>query len=184
MRKPNDFYPTETAVTKLLLKRVPAIAGMILEPCAGDGAIANVIDKHKGVTSVYTNDINQAWSCNCHEDASKAETWKEWKKTANFEWIITNPPFNQAHLILPLTYEASLVGVAFLLRLSYLEPAGNRGEWLQLHSQNLSNLIILGQPRPSFTGDGKTDSCTVAWMVWLKHYSGNTKVDFVSDWKN
>lgn len=183
MRRPNDFYPTESLVTNQLLKIVPQISGTILEPCAGDGAIANVVDKHKNVEAVYTNDINQAWTCNCHADASKREFWEGLNST-KFEWIITNPPFNQANLILPLAYEASLIGVAFLLRLSYLEPAGNRGEWLKSHSQNLSNLIIFGQPRPSFTGNGKTDSCTVAWMVWLKHYSGNTKVDFVSDWKN
>jgi len=183
MRKANDFYPTEAAVTKQLLKIVPNINGNVLEPCAGDGAIARVFDKHQGVDVVYTNDINQAWDCNYHQDASKTETWKEWKKTTKFEWIVTNPPFNQAHLILPLAYKSATVGVAFLLRLSYLEPAGNRGEWLRSYTENLSNLIILGQPRPSFTGDGKTDSCTVAWMVWQKNHSDDTKIDFAFNWK-
>ncbi|MEG4286274.1 hypothetical protein QUB68_24395 [Microcoleus sp. A006_D1] len=182
MRKANDFYPTESAVTKQLLKRV-SIAGTVLEPCAGNGAIASVIDKHEGIDVVYTNDINPAWICHCHADATKPEIWRGWQEANQCDWVVTNPPFNQAALILPLAYEAATVGVAFLLRLSYLEPAGNRGEWLRSHKTKLTNLIILGQPRPSFTGNGKTDSCTVAWMVWRKEARTDTIIDFVTDWK-
>lgn len=132
MRKANDFYPTEAAVTKQLLKRV-TIAGSVIEPCAGNGAMANVIDKHQRVDAVYTNDINPAWDCHCYADVTKPETWREWQKANQCDWVITNPPFNQAAEILPLAYETATVGVAFLLRLSYLEPAGNRGEWLRLN---------------------------------------------------
>ncbi|MEO9127900.1 MAG: hypothetical protein ABI262_24915 [Microcoleus sp.] len=189
MRRSNDFYATESAVTKVLLDKVSliSIAGSISEPCAGDGAIVDVLcDEH--TTNVYTNDIDPQWHCDSNFDASNRDTWEHWRDFNRLpNWTITNPPFNQAHLILPLAYEYSAVGVAFLLRLSYLEPAGerggNRGEWLQSHSQNLSNLIIFGQPRPSFTGNNKTDLCTVAWMVWMKHHRSGTKVDFVFDWK-
>ena len=179
MRRANDFYPTEEAVTKQLLKRV-AIKGTVIEPCAGDGAIVRVINQHKDVDVVYTNDINKAWDCNCHADATKSEIWSGWGEC---DWVITNPPFNQAALILPLAYESATVGIAFLLRLSYLEPTQNRGEWLRSHSSNLTDLIILGQPRPSFTGNGATDSCTVAWMVWRKNAQSDTIVDFVTNWK-
>ena len=40
---------------------------------------------------------------------------------------MTNPPFKVAHLILPHAFKAARVGVAFLLRLTYAEPAKGRG---------------------------------------------------------
>jgi hypothetical protein len=48
--------------------------------------------------------------------------------------------------------------------MSYLEPVENRGVWLNEHPP--TTLIVL--PRISFTGDGKTDNVTCAWMVWRK----------------
>jgi hypothetical protein len=51
-----------------------------------------------------------------------------------------------------------------LLRLSYLEPTEDRGAWLNSHPP--TDLIVL--PRISFTGNGKTDSVTCAWIVWRK----------------
>ena len=46
-------------------------------------------------------------------------------------------------------------------------PAGSmdRGAWLNEHPP--TTLIVL--PRISFTGNGKTDSVTCAWMVWEKN---------------
>ncbi|WP_293134879.1 hypothetical protein [Microcoleus sp. bin38.metabat.b11b12b14.051] len=187
MRRANDFYPTESAVTKVLVEKVSALsmAKTILEPCAGDGAISNIF-RNMGI-DVTTNDIDLNHSTN-YDDCAKVRTnWEKWQEeNGAFDWVITNPPFNQAHAILPFAYEYSQVGVAFLLRLSYLEPAQNRGEWLRSHSSKLTNLIILGQPRPSFTGNGGTDSCTVAWMVWRKEPRTDTDtiVDFVTNWKN
>jgi hypothetical protein len=51
-----------------------------------------------------------------------------------------------------------------LLRLSFLEPTRERGPWLAANPPDL--VIVL--PRISFTGDGKTDSVTCAWMIWDK----------------
>ena len=100
MRKPNDFYPTEARVTRQLLNRVHSIAGNVFECCAGDGAMAKLLEKN---LQVFTNDINQAWDCDYHEDATKPDVWKDWFSRKNeCHWVVTNPPFNQAHLILPL----------------------------------------------------------------------------------
>jgi len=57
--------------------------------------------------------------------------------------------------------------VAMLLRLSFLEPTAKvnpRGPWLAECPP--SRLIVL--PRCSYTGDGRTDSVTTAWMIWLR----------------
>jgi hypothetical protein len=49
-----------------------------------------------------------------------------------------------------------------LLRLSFLEPTFERQDLLIDNPPDA--MIVL--PRYSFTGDGKSDSVTCAWMVW------------------
>lgn len=95
-------------------------------------------------------------------DVSKPEVWSTFPRGAH--WVVSNPPFNQAPLIVPLAWAYAEIGIAMLLRLSFLEPVKNRGLWLNQCPP--TELIVL--PRISFTGDGKTDSVTCAWMIWRK----------------
>ena len=87
-----------------------------------------------------------------------------------YHWIITNPPYSSL-TCLGIAQEAlrySKIGVALLLRLSFLEPtrsAGSRGDWLKDNPPD--RLIVL--PRYSYTRNGKTDSVTTAWHIWLKN---------------
>jgi len=179
-RKKFDAYPTETAVTRVLLNRVP-ISGIVCEPCAGAGLMAGELQKKTAVSSVWTNDVNvdHCDHVDFLSDATDplADVWTY--QIADFQrpfsWVVTNPPFNQAMGVLRQSWEHASIGVAFLLRLTFLEPAGKRsgerGEWLAAHEDQMTHLITLGQPRPSFTGNGKTDSATVAWLVWQKDWS-------------
>ena len=113
---------------------------------------------------VYESDLvhKQAGGALVCTDATKREFWTRWVSSIDF--VVTNPPFSLASSILPLAYEHARVGVAFLLRLSYLEPCRDRADWLVQHP--LTKLIVL--PRISFTGDRKTDSVTCGWFVWIK----------------
>lgn len=165
MRRKNDFYPTPDWATKELLKYVE-IRGNVLECCAGDGAIADALGSQGSpVEGVWRNDIDSHWAdLDFAADASDPRSWDSFH-ARDFDWTITNPPFNQAAQIVPLAYAHSVVGIAMLLRLSYLEPVEDRGAWLNQHPP--TDLIIL--PRISFTGNGKTDSVTCAWMAWRKH---------------
>ncbi|HLO87201.1 MAG TPA: hypothetical protein VK203_19645 [Nostocaceae cyanobacterium] len=177
-RRELDFYKTHQGLTRKLLETV-SISGKTLECCAGDGAIANIIPTNL----VWTNDINPNHNCDYSLDATKPESWQQFPKV---DWVITNPPFSNALGILDLAYQHADVGVAFLLRLSFIEPAGvragYRNEWLKAHKQNFSNLIVFGNPRPSFTNEG-SDFATVAWMVWRKNHSGRLDYEPVDDWK-
>jgi hypothetical protein len=94
--------------------------------------------------------------------------------------VISNPPYNVAPDILPLAWEHSRLGMAMLLRLTYLEPTANRAEWLQ--DTPLSNLIIFN-PRPKFRQGSGSDSATVAWFVWRRGWKDETRVSFCTDWQ-
>ena len=86
---------------------------------------------------------------------------------ASIDWVITNPPFNLAYPMLLKSLLNVRVGVAFLLRLSFVEPTNERGDWLEKNPP--TGRITL--PRYSFTGDGRSDSVTAEWMIWYKHRS-------------
>lgn len=154
-RRNHDFYPTPEWATKVLLEHCPDIyrcSDGVVEPCAGDGAIADCLYPY--FQYVHTLDIDPTRKVDKIYDARYLTVSSE-------EAVITNPPFNQAIEIVQ-NFVQSGAKSAFLLRLSFLEPTFARGKWLQENPP--AGLIIL--PRISFTGDGKTDSVTCAWMVW------------------
>ena len=189
-RRTNDAYYTHTAVTKALLYRIPGIRhATVFEPCAGSGLMANEL-RNAGC-KVVTNDIADH-ECDYQCDATdRGEVCWEY-----YDWVVTNPPFNLAHKILPIALDHANVGVAFLLRLSYLEPANGRREWLQHHADQMVYCGVLN-PRPRFrageinpkTGNEYgTDNVTVAWMVWKKNWSWldmgiRRPFDFITDWQ-
>lgn len=153
-RRKHDFYPTPGWATKVLLDHCDELTDNYgaIEPCAGDGDIANILRPHYAY--VETSDIDESRKVDKICDARYAVCLSK-------ETVITNPPFNQAIEIVS-NFVNQGVKAAFLLRLSFLEPTEARGKWLSDNPPR--GLIIL--PRISFTGDGKTDSVTCAWMVW------------------
>lgn len=167
MRRKNDFYPTpEAAVIALLQSDVGAlIRGQIMEPCVGDGALLPRLRDR--ATDIQTADIDPAHNPQYLADA------KTLKFSAN--WVVTNPPFNQALPILKNCLNQADTGVAMLLRVTFLEPTLDRGPFWQKHPP----AKILHLPRISFTGDGNNDSAHAAWFVWTVE---PFKTDRPSEW--
>jgi hypothetical protein len=181
----NDYYPTPANLVTPLLDRLQ-LKGKILEPCAGDGAIARLIP---GCLSneLYPKDFTPDWQL----DASRPESWLEF---GAINWTITNPPYDAKLLlkIITLALKHSRVGVAMLLRLSFLEPCqkvANRRELLIQYADCMTDLIAVN-PRPKFRPDIKgTDNSTVAWFVWQKDFSWSrlglrSPFGFLTDWKD
>lgn len=176
----NDHYPTPTALTLALLKELPQIGGTIIEPCAAEGKIAGVLCAHPGVTAVTTNDIDAMMPTRYHEDATDASA-AIWAAPA--DWIVTNPPFNQADQFVRLAWSRARRGVTMLLRLTYMEPTRKRAQLLKSMAPYMSHLIVFSQPRPSFTGNGRTDSTTTAWFVWERdNPQQGTRLIYITNW--
>ena len=49
----------------------------------------------------------------------------------------------------------------------------------------MRHLIVFSQPRPSFTGNGRTDSTTTAWLVWQKDHNleQGAKLVYATNWR-
>ena len=165
-RRENDYYPTPQWATVHLLEALPTIAAPWVEPCVGTGDIADVVRQQ--CAAGVTGDIDRAHTADVYGDAAAPPTWDAFEDLIGTApaWCITNPPFNQASRILPLAMERCTLGVIALLRLSYLEPCGNRNHWLEQHQDRLSLLFL--PKRVSFTGDGQTDNVATAWFIWGK----------------
>ena len=175
-RRERDFYETGAKAVRALLAHVdwlglgdgstlPLGRYRVFEPCAGRNAITKPL-RAAGLY-VVTGDLVEPTGVR-HDvvgDARYDDAWRAAGKVDPFapnDWTVTNPPFSDAYAILLNAWRHSQVGVAFLLRLSFLEPTRERGQFLAENPP--SDLIVL--PRYSFTGDGSTDSVTCAWMVW------------------
>lgn len=167
-RREEDFYRTPAWMTWALLRRRPIAnwGGRIVEPCSGDGAIVRQLPTS---VDVLTNDI-VARPPHLPEfllDARKPATWQAFGRTGRLDVVVTNVPFDEAFDIVPLALEAAGIGVALLLRITWVEPTDDRGDWLAAHPP--TRTIVL--PRWNFRsrdGKGGTDSAPPAWFLWAK----------------
>ena len=162
-----DQYFTPGWAVRELLKHVNLEGTRILEPCAGEGGIWKPLRARLKKIQLVTNDIDPTMDTELNFDATTAEFWDI---PLSVDWVITNPPFSAGFDILWRARQRAKKGVAFLMRLSFLEPTKKhpRGAWLHQNPPDL--LVVL--PRYSFTGDGKTDSVACAWMVWYNTTKG------------
>jgi hypothetical protein len=156
-----DFYETPAWMTRALLHHHPAIRGAsVLEPACGRAAISDVL--RAAGCRVGTNDIYPRHPAQMHEDAATDAFWP----AATFvlgsrDWVVTNLPFNVAFEIVRRALPWARVGVAVLLRKTFLEPTEDRGPWLQAHPPTRQ----IGMPRYSFRGTG-SDSVSCDWFIW------------------
>ena len=176
-RRAFDYYPTPAWMTLALLRRVQPFD--VLEPCAGQLAIVNVLRQAPHVGWVESNDLDPSTPTDTHCDAARAEYWEALSRRTHNRpyWGVTNVPFDLADRIVPLavTY---LPVFATILRLSWLEPTAARQRFLAAHPP--AKLIVM--PRHDFKGRGSTDSVTSAWFIWERGRSsiGSTPIDIVT----
>ena len=163
MRRPHDQYCTPASACDVLKEQGDGWmhCNRLLEPCAGQEDIVNAFPERIW----YTCDIDPAMNARFTWDMTIEREWLGFNGNAHTGSFaaISNPPFNCAFQIIQNAVKYCNK-TAMLLRLSFLEPTRDRGPWLAANPPDL--IIVL--PRISFTGDGKTDSVTCAWMIWDK----------------
>lgn len=173
MKHDFEFYETPHTFTHYLFDQVD-VRGRIFEPCVGSGAIIEARYPPNRI-SWFTNDLDPRWPADVHKDATDRTLWE----AHEFDWTITNPPFESAVKILTLAYEFSKVGVAMHLRASIHEVlkarvGGKRTGprepfWLRDHPPTaILWLPRFGYQRSKTTGKWTTDSVGACWCIWDK----------------
>lgn len=178
-RVPLDAYYSDKRLASYLYKHLPIInnTDTIFEPCVGEGALLH------NETINITNDINPLVIADFHYDMTIEENWlRVLQGRSHFDFVVTNPPYNQANIIVPLCFKYSTI-CAVLMRLSFLEPVKDRSEFFLSTQRYLERLIIFN-PRPRYINSKGTDNVTSYWMIWNKNKTvSNTDIIFATDWK-
>lgn len=170
-RSESDYYGTPYWVTQRLLDRVTfPVDGIWYEPCAGEGAIVQVVShKHSEITW-WLNEIRPETNRTLRnlEPMSPVTTGDylasdlELPPRERVSVVITNPPFRIAWEVLHKSLqEFPKSFIVLLLRLNFV-ASQRRYEFM---SRYMPDLYVLPN-RPSYKGAGKTDSPEYAWFVW------------------
>jgi hypothetical protein len=166
VRHLDDHYVTPDWCVRLVAPYViPDSAVTILDPCAGSGGLLDTAKLIAPWVCTTAIEIDRERADRCgqkhvltqHRDAFGGAPWPQ------ASIILTNPPYRHAlpFLLRALAEAGSRGTVAFLLRLNFLGSQRRTAFW-QHHP---CEVYVLSK-RPSFTPDGKTDSCEYAWFVF------------------
>lgn len=165
IRQVNDHYDTPTYTTQSLLG-VHDIKYPVLEPCAGNLAIANLL----GNGVVHTLDIDST------SKAGHITDYLTYNDIPHVNTIITNPPFNIALEVIEKALDDVIEGgeVIMLLRLNFLGAQKRKSFW---DFVPLKNIYVLSK-RPCFI-NGKSDSIEYAWFVFERGYEGIASIEVI-----
>jgi len=170
-RSPSDNYPTPTFCVHRLLEGAELPGGLWYEPCAGEGAIIAAVNEVRNDVQWVANEIRKgghhelmrrlghlpSFQANCG-DALDDFAFPDRK----VDVVITNPPFFLAmELIQTLMRQFPHAHVVQLLRMNFWGTK-KRQPFFEKYPPDMYVL----PNRPSFKGEGKTDSIEYAWFVW------------------
>ncbi len=166
----SGLYPTPAWGTEALLKYV-RFEGDILEPCCGEGDMAEVI-KAAGYT-VYASDLE------AHGYGTQADFLSLTAPVAN---IITNPPFPLAEEIFLHAWKLAKKKVCLLLRTAFLE---SRRRYETIYSVSPPSRLLVFTERLSMYPKGSTattgGTTSYSWFIWDKaDKSGRTEITWIA----
>lgn len=168
-RHPSDFFETPGWCVRAILPHL-SLAGRVLEPSAGRGAIVKeLLVAGVSASNIHAVELDEGrardvngfgvmTSIGDFTDPVEVDGLER-----SFDLVIGNPPFRDAEKHVRRALECVRPGgtVCLLLRLAFLESATRAG----FHREHPSDVYVLPR-RPSFTGNGKSDSAAVAWFCW------------------
>lgn len=176
-REQNDFYATKPAAVELLFTECNLdLADNILEPCAGEGHIAEVLKKHgKNVTCCDL--IQRTYPLD--------KTWDFFKQTDMFDGdIITNPPYKLSLEFVNKSLELIEPGrkVIMFLKLTFLESKKRRSLF---DTKQLKTVYVFSnRTQCARNGEEKqfkeNSAVAYAWYVWEKGYNGNPIIKWIN----
>jgi hypothetical protein len=140
-------------------------ARVVREPAAGLGHIARPAADY--FETILPTDIHD------HGPGYELRDWLDpsaWAPEPDCDLIITNPPFGMAEQFVLLGLERARLGVALLVRLTFLE-GGKRHAILDGPRATLTQPLIFSERVPMVLGNWNPTASTAAayaWLFWSK----------------
>ena len=173
-RVEEDYYATPFSATEALLDNVK-FEGNFLEPCVGEGHIAEIIKKYYPDECIYSIDLIDRGYPN-----TLVANFIEYDFLGQtFDNIITNPPYSLAQEFLEKGMKIinNNGKIAMFLKIQFLE-GGKRKELFKLYPPKYVYVFSKRQ-NPWRNGSpvdekGKPWSSTMcfAWFIWEKGFTG------------
>ena len=172
-REKDDFYPTDPALTRALLRVEPFFGG-IWEPACGDGAMSRVL-KGYGHSTVSTDLVRRGYGRGGVDFLAT-----RFLRAPN---VVTNPPFKHWLAFAEHALELRADKVVLLGRLLLLE-GWERSAFFR--RTELSRVWVVGRAKmlpPGAEDKGHSGMICFAWFVWDwaargLHY-GRPQIDWV-----
>lgn len=179
-RRELDAYYTPVRLARRAVETIPLMSGdLVLEPSAGEGAFLTALSEGsvRGVR-LAAMDINPDAPGLQYPGLEYAVVGDFpqtlIRKSQQPDWVVGNPPYGEAEEHIRRALRIAKKGVAFLLRLAFLESQ-KREEFWEAHP--CRQVHVLTQ-RPSFTG-GSTDTAAYGWFIWKHGSSEPTTIHFM-----
>ncbi len=176
-----DYFPTPPWATRALCDQVlfAALHGLALfkgerparltvwEPACGEGHMARPLGEY--FDNVFASDVfDYAWTGQ-DQVYDFLLPWPGEPQLPHYDWIITNPPFNQAENFLSLALTRATAGVALLIRTQWLHTAGR---WQAIFKATPPVLICpfvervpMLKGRLDKSASTATDYCWICWTI-------------------
>jgi len=168
-----DYSPTPPWATRALIERVLRHAGReghckfqsAWEPACGEGHMAEPLREY--FRSVFATDIDER---NGYPDAINDFLANDGRGPGTYDWIITNPPFEDRVLrFMERALDLAGTGVAMFLQLRYLEGIGRYERIYRDRPPTIAAPFV--ERVPLVMGRYDPDASTTTafmWLVWLK----------------
>ena len=173
---PDDF-PTPPWATRALIEHVlenkestPALR--CLEPACGAGHMAKVLKEYFG--EVTSSDAYE------YGYGGVSDFLLTHYQEAEFDWVITNPPFRLAEQFVLHAMRIARVGVAMLARTVFLESVGRYEAIYSIFPPTKFAQFVERVPMVKGRLDIRATTATgYAWFVWEKGIVGTPKLIWI-----
>lgn len=182
-----DYYPTPHALAvaalDLATQFLPEPPGAILDPGCGKGEWSRAVRQFWPDAFFWGVDLSRERLTACAGyDALSHMNYLDFSAGRQFPLIVGNPPYNVAEAFVwrsldHLTEDGVLV---FLLRHAFLATQGRYERmYSPLKGKARPFLVTVCSQRPSFTGDGNTDSTEYTLYFWRKQSARACQIEWV-----
>lgn len=170
-----DKYYTPDAVAAACVRSVGwGMKGTFVEPSVGGGAFARALREDGYNVFGVDSDPNAAGFADCDLGHAVAD-FGQWVPSLRPDYVVGNPPYNQAEEHIRHGLSVARLAVGMLLRVNFLGGVKRRA-FFEKHRPAQVHVLT---PRPSFTGGG-TDATEYAFMVWTQGSLGSTSLHWIN----
>lgn len=179
-----DYFPTPPWATRAFLKEVLEAEfasfcfGSAWEPAAGEGHMAHVLGELFG--QVRASDVEDYGAG--FEIGSFVGQGPDVISASRVDWVATNPPFNLAVEFAERALTEARIGVALLLRTSWMEGAERYQRLFRDRPPRIIAQYCERVPMVAGRWDPAAASATsYAWFVWHQaHFRKETKLVWIA----